>query len=319
MRRATRSRRVSCVVAGVLLTAPCRPVAGGAAQPASASLDELWIDPAEALRHDGLHGPGGLDSVPPRDGTFEVMELDVTGFSRGYSVVDTRGRRWDVKIGPEAQSEVVASRVLWLSGYHQPVVHFLTRWRRRGDETRWQPSGRFRLESDHGVAGEWAWGANPFVGSRELKGLVAINLLLNNWDFKTSNNRVYTTADGARATGLPRWFVVQDLGASLGRSGWPFGDRNDVDSFESQRYVARNGEGGVTFDYRGRHREVFEDVAAEDVVWACRLLSRITDAQWADVFRAAAYPDAVASRYRRHLALKIAEGLALDPQSRSSP
>ena len=69
-------------------------------------------------------------------------------------------------------------------------------WRRRGDD-RPQPSARFRFQSDHPSIGQWSWTDNPFVGTRELNGLVAVNLLLNNWDLKTSNNRLYSTPPSA--------------------------------------------------------------------------------------------------------------------------
>jgi hypothetical protein len=313
-------RSSSIVVAfTVLLADPSLPVGGDDAPQANrpaAPLAELWVDPGDISRRDAFYGPGGPESVPPADAPFEVQEIDTTGYSGGYTVKDAAGREWDVKVGAEAQPEVVTSRVLWLTGYHQPIVHFLASWKRRGDEGRDQVSGRFRLQSDHDTGGEWAWRENPFVGTRELKGLVVINLIVNNWDFKTSNNRIYTFE--GESPGPRRWFVVQDVGASLGRSGWPMGTRNDIEAFESQRFVSLDN-GAVVFDYRGRHREVLEDITAADVVWACRLLQRISDQQWTDLFRAAAYPAAVAGRYRTHLAAKIAEGLALEPASRVKP
>ena len=38
----------------------------------------------------------------------------------GYDVRDTNGMVWSVKLGPEAQPEVVASHLLWSIGFHQP-------------------------------------------------------------------------------------------------------------------------------------------------------------------------------------------------------
>ena len=84
----------------------------------------------------------------------------------------------------------------------------------------------------------------------------------------------------------------------------------NVEAFEAQRFVTADGE-GIAFDYRGRHRDVLDAVTAADVVWACRLLARISNQQWVDVFRAAAYPEAISARYRAHIAAKIAEGLTL--------
>jgi hypothetical protein len=291
---------------------------GGSRAPrfAAAQPGELWVDPGDIPRLDALHGPGGPEAAPPADGVFEVKDTDLTGYSRGYTVTDEHGRAWDVKIGAEAQTEVVASRVLWLVGYHQPVTYFVPQWRRNGQEARPQPSARFRLQSDHESVGTWSWTDNPFVGTRELKGLIVVNLLLSNWDFKTSNNRIYAVGQPARGPG--RWFVVQDVGASLGGTAWPVGTRNDIEAFEAQRFVsAANGE--LKFDYRGRHREVLDGLTAEDVRWACQLLDRISDQQWSDMFRATAYPEAVSARYRAHLEAKIAEGLALEGNVGTTP
>jgi hypothetical protein len=282
----------------------------------NAPISELWVDPGDLSKRDAFHGRGGAALVPRADYEYEVTGVDTTGFSGGYTVTEG-DRRWDVKIGREAQPEVVLSRVLWLIGYHQPVMHFLPTWRRKGDEGREQLSARFRLQSDHDSEGEWAWRENPFTGSRELKGLVVVNLLMNNWDYKTSNNRIYSIPSGTRPPA--RWFVVQDLGASLGKSGWPIGNRNDVEGFESQRFITGLEDGMIQFDYRGRHREVLEDLTPADVLWACRLLDRITDRQWTDIFRAAAYPKDISERYRAHLASKIAEGLALSPRTKAKP
>jgi hypothetical protein len=62
-----------------------------------------------------------------------------------------------------------------------------------------------------------------------------------------------------------------------------------------------------------------KNVTAADVIWACRLLDRIADRQWIDIFRATSYPDAVSARYRSHLEAKIAEGLALERTTRVTP
>jgi hypothetical protein len=310
--------RSSSIVAVIGIVAAVVPGTAGcacdAARPDQPRIAELWVDPGNVSRRDAFHGPGGPASLPAADGEFEVTDVDTTGFSGGYTVTEG-SRRWDVKIGREAQPEVVLSRVLWLVGYHQPIVHFLPTWRRKGEPGREQLSARFRLQSDHETEGEWDWRDNPFTGRREMKGLVTINLLFNNWDFKTSNNRIYEVEPGT--AGIRRWFVVQDLGASLGKSGWPIGNRNDVEGFESQRFITGVEHGIVQFDYSGRHRDVLDDLSAADVLWACRLLARITDRQWVDVFRAAAYPADVSERYRAHVKSKIAEGLALAPPSRT--
>ena len=187
----------------------------------------------------------------------------------------------------------------------------MTNWRLAGD---WKGEGtpaRFRLESDHETDGEWAWRENPFQAVQPLQGLVAINVLLGNWDFKTSNNRVYRRLDGQAPQ---RRFVVQDLGASLGKPRVfpiPVGTRNDIDDFEDTQLVKSARGDKVVLDFRGLHTDVLEEMQAADVVWACTLLNRLTDAQLTDAFRAASYDAAVTGRFIAKIRAKIAEGLAL--------
>jgi hypothetical protein len=171
---------------------------------------------------------------------------------------------------------------------------------------------RFRLKQGYRARSTWSWQQNPFVGTREFKGLLVAQLLLNNWDLKTSNNRIYAVerTDGASDT----WFVVQDLGASLGATRWPTGTRNSVSQFERQWFIKGVGENGIVFDYRGRHRELFRDITPADVVWTCRLLAQLTDQQWQDAFRAARYADEISTRFIAKLRSKIHEGLALIPK-----
>ena len=280
-----------------------------AATATPAKLAELWVEPKNIAERDLFLGPGGSKDVPAKDGVFTVVGQDATGNSFGYDVTDEQGRTWDLKVGIEAQPELVASRVLWAIGYHQPVMHFLPSWKKKGDDVMPQSSARFRLQSDHDTDGDWSWQDNPFAGTRQLKGLLVANLILNNWDLKDTQNRIYVyDTPGSQPR---RRFVVQDLGAALGRTGWPVGNRNDIDDYESQNLIASVKDGVITFDYHARHRELLDDISPADVAWVCGLLSRITDKQWADVFRAATYSPDVAARYIAKLKSKIAEGRAL--------
>ena len=52
-------------------------------------------------------------------------------------------------------------------------------------------------------------------------------------------------------------------------------------------------------------------MTAADVQWVCQLMSRLSDQQLADAFRAARYDDAIAARYVKRIRAKIAQGLAL--------
>jgi hypothetical protein len=242
---------------------------------------------------------------------YTVLRLDESGHSAGYDVEGPDGRRWKIKLGDEAQPEVVLSRILWAIGYHQPEVYYLRGWRLAGE---WKDEGapaRFRLESDHETSGEWAWLENPFQRVQALHALVAVNILLGNWDFKTSNNRIYRALDGRP----PRQrFVVQDLGASLGKPRVfpiPVGTRNDIDDFEDTQLVKKVEGTEVVLDYRGRHGDILEQMEAADVLWACTLLNRLSEAQLTDAFRAAGDDDELRRRFVAKIRSKIQEGLAL--------
>jgi len=273
---------------------------------------ELWIRPDDIGRRDLFFGPGGPD-LAPRDGaTFRYVALDRTGFSGGYDVADASGRRWSVKQGSEAQSEVAASRLLWAVGYHQPPTYYVTHWRLAdGPRPGPQNAGRFRPEDTGAeVVSEWSWQRNPFVGTRAFRGLIVLNLLINNWDFKTTNNKVYRVAEPG--SGPARRFVVRDLGAAFGKSRrFPWGTRNNVADFESQQFVRGVENGRVQFDYHGRHRELLADLTTADVIWACELVAQVSDAQLDAAFRAAGYDEEPRRRFVARLKAKIAQGLQL--------
>jgi hypothetical protein len=90
---------------------------------------------------------------------------------------------------------------------------------------------------------------------------------------------------------------------------WKQGTRNDIEGFESQNLIERVDENRVDFDYRGLNASLVESVGAADVIWTCRLMSRISDRQWNDLFASAGYADAESLRYIRKIKAKIAEGL----------
>jgi hypothetical protein len=184
---------------------------------------------------------------------------------------------------------------------------------------------RFRLESDHESNGEWEWLENPFASTRAFRALIAVNLLLSNWDFKTSNNRNYTmkTADGPAQR-----YVIQDLGASLGKPRLPrsnrllallpgkVGTRNDIDDFEDTKLIRQIRGSEVTLDYRGPRGEILETMNVADVIWACELMNRLKDSQFDEAFKAAEYDTATRARFVAKIRAKIREGLALRADAR---
>lgn len=255
-------------------------------------------------------GPTAGVSAPTSKTRFKFKARDTTGRSPGYDVVDAKGIEWSVKLGKEAQSEVVASRILWVLGYHQPPTYYLDAWMLddAGEDSGPKGPARFRPSLPGArVVGEWSWHQNPFVGTREFRGLVLANMLINNWDLKSSQNKIY---EFNRSTAAPdRWYVVRDLGASFGKPRWPFGTKNDVEDFEKHGFIRTVNGPRFEFHYSGRHSELSRSVTTADMRWICSRLSRLTMDQWRDAFGAAGYDDATAERYIRKLREKINQGL----------
>lgn len=291
--------------------------------PSAVDVAQLWEEPLDLASRDLFHGSGGTALAPDVATPFTFVSEDRGGYSLGYDVRDPGGRLWSVKLGPEAQTEVVVSRVLWAIGYHQPPTYYLASWMLVGGQSGTQPGGRFRPDQpDRKSVGTWFWYENDFVSTQPFKGLIVANLLLNNWDWKTSNNRVYEVEESGG--GRPRrLLIVRDLGASLGRTSLspmlrPFrieafkqGSRNDIDGFESQGFIEKVTGDRVSFHYRGIHGVLLNTLSPRDVVWACELMSRLSNAQWNDAFRAASYSPEESRRYVTKIKSKIAEGLGL--------
>jgi hypothetical protein len=277
---------------------------------AAASIAPLWQEPTNLPKRDLFYGPFGAGTAPDPSATYTFARKKKKGVSPGLVVTDPKGRKWHVKQGREGAPEVVMSRVLSAVGYHQPPVYFLPSFRvAAGTEVEVVRGGRFRLTSDLMKAdGEWSWYDNPFVATMPYRGLLVILVMLNSSDLKNSNNVVYdlrTPLEGAS-----RWFVVRDLGTSLGAIGRLDPKPNDIGKFERHRFIEGVSNGYVKFDYGGVHADLFrQSMTTDDVRWACQLLARLTDTQWRDAFRAGDYPPETAARFIQRIQQKIAEGL----------
>ena len=303
--------RLTAAIVLSAFAAACAANGSTNAEPSATA--ELWREPSDLAQRDLLYGPGGIQLVPDASSPFAQLSADTKGFSPGYEVRDAHGREWDVKIGPEARTEVVVSRIVWAAGYRQPNIYYVPQWTLTHEGRSSSPGpARFRhKDRERPKAGEWSWRDNPFAGTRPLAGLFVLMVMVNNWDLRTAQNAIYRVD----VEGTPRhWFVVKDLGAALGRTNWFVpGKRDDIEAFEKEGFLDRVEGNRVTFHYRGAWLEphLAASITPVDVVWICELLSRLSDAQWMDAFRAGGYSDAIAARYVRRLKQKIDQGLKL--------
>jgi hypothetical protein len=131
--------------------------------------------------------------------------------------------------------------------------------------------------------------------------------MFNSADLKNSNNTLYQLT---RPQGdVSRWYVVRDLGTSLGATGRLDPTPNNVATFERHPFIHSVDKGFVVFDYGAVHNNLLRrSITPDDVQWASRLLGGLSDRQWHDAFKGAGYEPAVAERFIRRLREKIVEG-----------
>jgi hypothetical protein len=272
----------------------------------------LWIRPEPG--RDLFYGVGGQKLAPDPAGRYTVLEIKRSGYSRGYTVKDPADREWSVKFPPEAETEIVASRILWGIGYHQPPIYYLASWNaEKATSTNPQLPARFRERKPdlHGLDGKegWSYYQNPFVGTLPLKGLLVIQAMLGNSDLKPKQNAIYKLQRPFE--GATTWYVARDLGQTFGRTGVIDAPRGDPAIFEQTPFIKGVVNGKVHVEYRGRHSALFKTITPADVRWACTQLSHLTNQQWQDAFRAGGFAPSIADRFIRRMKQKIDEGLAL--------
>lgn len=281
--------------------------------PTSDQMAELWSDPGGTPRELSL-GVGGEKYAPQKGAHYKFKAKDELGFSVSYDVVGPDGVEWSAKIGPEAQTEVLLSRVLWGLGYHQPPLYYLPSWNliaENGDVKK-ESEARFRPKLDNVERQKefWSWSDNPFLGTRPFNGLLVVLLMFNSTDLKDDNNSIYVLKQPfPTAPDVRRWYVVRDLGAAMGETGKLFPRRNWIDGFEKEGFIKRVKDGRIEFHYAGRHQELMAMLRPEDLGWAATRLQKLTDEQWADAFRTANYTNETRDRFLRRIREKIDEAL----------
>ena len=268
----------------------------------------LWRAPDDLPARDLFLGPGG-NAMRPDTRAVTFLKEEKGGYSPKFRVRDAAGREWVAKLGKEAQSETAAVRLLWAIGYQTeinylvPCVHIKGAPKPRKKVGRCEGDGfsnvRFEARPENVErAGQWKWKRNPFVGRRELQGLVVMMGLINNWDIKDSNNVIlYVPARDNRSV-AESLYAISDLGATFGKIGRvPFfwritRSRNNPKDYSKAGFIDKVKGNRVAFRYGGKNRGLFKNISVEDAKWIGNLLSRLSDRQINDAFRAANYSPA---------------------------
>jgi hypothetical protein len=274
-------------------------------KPAPVGLPILWRAPDDLPARDLFLGPGG-EAMRPDLRRVTFVKQETGGYSTKYRVRDGAGREWVAKIGKEAQAETAAVRLVWAVGYETeinylaPCVHIEVA-PKPGKDVETCDGGGFanvRFEArPEGVKrlDEWKWSENPFVNSKELKGLVVMMALLNNWDIKDTNNKILYVP-GVDSGRDELRYIVSDLGATFGRVKldapvlWRIRrNRNDPEDYAKDAFLEDVKGGQVYLFYKGKRQDLFDDIRVEEARWIAGLLSKLSERQIGDAFRAANY------------------------------
>jgi len=298
-----------------------------------------WRDAGDISTLNLLHGPGSEEMAPQAPFTF--ISESKTGASPKFRVKDARGVTWSVKMGPEAQAETVATRLVWAMGYFADEAYHFDRVEvqnlpplARGKEfqsgktvrdVRMEPR---RVGETRGAI--WDWLQNPFVGQREFNGLKVLMVLVANYDTRLDNNQIYTVKNPETGE-LEARYVVTDIGATLGKVGGLGGGRskNTLPDFRSSKFVVNVENGMVNFDYNtkpkgagGAFASIFgggyakrqankekamRSIPVDDARWIGARLALLSDEQLRDAFRAAHYDNATMEGYVSALRGRINE------------
>jgi hypothetical protein len=256
----------------------------------------LWRAHADVSSLNLLAGPGG-EGMRPDISKLTFVREETGGYSKKYRVRDAAGRTWVAKIGKEAQSETAASRLLWAAGFMSEITYLAPSATIEGKGTfenvrfEARPEGYDRLDI-------WKWAQNPFANTRELRALKLMMGMLENWDMKDDNNKVIYVPGENGAQGELR-YAISDLGATFGKTDAPGGlsswiaqrrgTRNEPGDYAGDKFITRVEAGRLVLDYEGKNAKLMRDITVEDAQWLGGHLSKLSDEQISDAFRAANY------------------------------
>ena len=295
----------------------------------------IWHDRGDIEALDLVGGPGGKDHGPGHDLRF--IAESPGGTSPKFEVEDERGIRWKVKLGEEAKSETAATRLLWAAGYvvdedyYRPEIRVLGLTSLARGQEFVSPDGVVtgaRLERQDGreTSTTWSWYENPFIGRREFNGLRVMMSLINNWDLKDVNNRVFDTAGGGE-------YGITDLGATFGRTGNSITRSKGVPKdYADTRFIDEVTSTHVDFvlqsrplfplvfhlpSYRSRTRmeSIVKQIPIADARWIGIRLGRLSPDQIRDCFRAAGFSPADVEVYEDVVTRRISALKNLNPES----
>jgi len=258
----------------------------------------LWREPTDIESRDLFLGPGGEAMKPDLSRVTFLKDQAGGGYSINYRVRDGSGKIWVAKLRSEAQPETAAVRLMWALGYATEINYLVPCIKIEG-----APSNSVKKCEGGGFANaklearpaevkrleNWQWANNPFAGTKEFQGMIVMMSLMNNWDLKDENNRILYLPKG-ESGGPELHYILSDLGATFGKTGgFMSRSRNKPEDYARAKFIEGVEGGRVKFAYGGKNSGLFANVTVEQAKWIGTWLTRLSDKQLSDAFRAANY------------------------------
>lgn len=269
----------------------------------------LW-ESGNISRRDLYDGPGGKEMRPDTSRITFIKE-EKGGHNKKYRIKDGAGREWVAKLGPEAQPETAAVRLLYGLGYKTEINYLVPSLTIPGKGTFKNVRLEARPDNIERLY-EWKWRQNPFVGTSELQGLKIMMVFMTNWDLLDLQNKVLKVQ---RKNGSELQYIISDLGATFGKLG-----NNNLPIFfrlgrktgspkhwKRARFVKRVDDGDVVFAFKGKSRGLMKEISVEDARWLADKLNQLTDKQLTDIFRAANYSENDVQTFKNAARRRITE------------
>jgi hypothetical protein len=278
----------------------------------------IWTDPGSIASRDLFWASGSAERAPK--GPFTFVEEKTSGTQPKIVVTDAQGVTWDVKFGPEVHAEVAANRLVYVLGYFTEEIYFVPSGQVSGAPSLQRAGehidsmGRFSnarfSRRDPGVVPtkeEWTFDENPFMGRKELSGLLILMTMINNWDIRgAANNEVVrvTTPDGREE----RRYLVSDLGGTFGRMGGRISSRSkwNLEDYREEGFIEKIEDGVMHLDYDGIDSGL-DRVPLEHARWFASLAAQLTPQQVGRAFEAAGASPAEVEGFATRFVEKISE------------
>lgn len=294
----------------------------------------FWIDPGDIRSKNLFYGPGGEEGQPKLP--LKYVKEDKGGTTPKFHVEDANGEKWKAKLGPEAQPETVASRLLWAVGFAantdyviaETTVPGISEKQKRGRQLIAAGDRVTNVRLQHTTQGwkkvhDWNWRDRRNKGRRDFNGLRVMMALLSNWDLKGENNAIFEDKQGHELYG------VSDVGASFGTSGRTYTDeltKNNPAAYASHKFISKKTNTYVDFNFpthpsvlhlflfewiwyfqQMRNHWIGRHIPIEDARWIGSLLGQLSHEQIRDAFRAANYSQQDVERLSKALEDRIAQ------------